>query len=395
MPRSFPTPAANAPVARGGGRRRRLGSALAIAALALVGWAVAAPAAARERLDLIVLANGDRVHGEIISLASATLVVRTVSLGTVEIDWPEVAALSSPQLFELELTSGRRVVGRFAGYAPAGSLVFGNDAEELPPSAEAPTASPEPPAAAAAPSALPPADRTFALADVVAIRQRGTTLWQSHRGYLDLGFNYAGANEDKELSVGAEFDLRGPRMRWTNDVTISLRDDAASRQRQRWQVQSVFEFPAGRRWIWAVAGLHQRNDDLDLEARESFYGAAFWVASRSAKGRLLFGGGASESRERYAGEVDAASVTSGVVALVGDWDRFGAHSTHASFSVLYLPAIEADGRYRIEAQAKLRQKIARDFTVSVSPYYAFDSRPPRASILEEDWGLTSSIGWLF
>lgn len=363
--------------------------------LALFACALAAPAAARDRLDLVTLANGDRVHGEIISLDSATLVVRAISLGTVEIDWPDVTALESPQLFEVELANGRRVVGRFAAPAPAGSLVLGNDAAELPPSPAPPTDSREPLPSAEAPATLPPAHRTFSLADVVAIRQRGATLWQSHRGYLDLGFNYAGANDDSELSVGAEFTLRGPRMQWSNDLALSMRDSADTEQRQRWQVQSLFEFPAGRRWLWAVSGLHQRNDDLDLDARESVYGAAFWVASRSARGRLLLGGGAAESREQYSGESGADSVQSGLVIVSGDFDRFGTYSTHASFAVVYLPAIHAGGRYRIDAQAKLRQKIARDFTVSLSPYYTFDSHPPRANLLEEDWGLTSSIGWLF
>lgn len=382
---------------REGARRRVLGPGrvLRLAVLVCILATPATPATAREQLDLVLLANGDRVHGEIISLASATLVVRTLSLGTVEIDWPEVTGLQSPQLFEVELANGRRVVGQFSAYAPPGSLVLGGDAEELPPSPTPATDAPEPLPAPSAPAALPPADRTFELARVVAIRQRGATLWQSHRGYLDLGFNYAGAHDDSELAVGAEFTLRGPRMQWSNNLALSVRDDDNSRQRQRWQVQSLFEFPAGRRWLWAVSGLHQRNDDLHLDARESVYAAAFWVASRSAKGRLLLGGGAAESHERYRGESGADTVASGLVVVTGDFDRFGTHSTHASFTVAYLPVVDADGRYRIDAQAKFQQKIARNFTVSLSPYYTFDSRPPRQSLLEEDWGLTSSIGWLF
>lgn len=72
---------------------------------------------------------------------------------------------------------------------------------------------------------------------------------------------------------------------------------------------------------------------------------------------------APESRERCTGEPESNSVASGVVAFTGDSDRLGPHSTHASFAVLYLPT--------------------------------FDSHPPRESLLAEDWGLSSSIGWLF
>jgi hypothetical protein len=92
---------------------------------------------------------------------------------------------------------------------------------------------------------------------------------------------------------------------------------------------------------------------------------------------------------------DDDSVTSGLFVVSADYDRFGPHSTHLSLDVAYLPTIDADGRYRLEAQAKLRQKVARNFTISLSPYYSYDSAPPRPEILEEDWGITSSIGWLF
>jgi len=353
---------------------------------------------ARDQLDLVVLKNGDRVHGEIISLYSATLVVRTLSLGTVEIDWPEVVALESPQLFEVELTNGRRLAGSFAAQAPPGNLLLGSGAAELVQPAEPADSSDhllELPAPAAAEVAVALIDKVWLLHDVVVIRQRGATLWQSHRGYLDLGFNYAAANQDAELTVAAEFSLRGPRVRWTNDLSVSVRDDDVLQQRQRLQVRSFLEFPAGRRWILGLAGLHQRNDDLDLEARESIYAGAFWVAARSAAFRLLFGGGAAGSSERYFGEENSTTVTSGLAMVSVDFDRFGLYSTHTTFALQYLPAIDSDGRYRIEAQAQLRQKIARDFSISLSPYYSYDSQPPRENLLHEDWGLTSSIGWVF
>lgn len=371
-----------------------------------VGWLVlaaawgclsAAPANARERLDLVVLTNGDRVHGEIISLDSANLVVRTTGFGTVDVDWPDVAALASPQLFEVELASGRRLVGSLAASAPSGFLALTSDPAVAPPGPDSPVAEATPRSAAAAEATTPTgaALATIALSEVVAIRQRGATLWQSHRGYLDLGWNFASANSDSELSIGAEFTLRGPRLRWSNDLAVSVRDDDGSEQRQRWQIQSLIEIPRGNRWIWAASGIHQRNDDLDLTERQSLLGAAFWIAARSATGRLMIGAGAAESREVYAGEDGATSVTSGMVAISGDFDRFGPHSTQASFKLVYLPAMHADGRYRIDAEARLRQKIARNFTLTLSPYYTFDSHPPREALLSEDWGVTSSIGWLF
>lgn len=352
----------------GAANHRRPARGVCLLALAVSAIALATPLAARERLDVVLLGNGDRVTGEIINLHSATLVMRTVAAGTVEIDWPDVVGVTSPQLFELELANGRRLVGRFDDGAGPGRLAL---------RAEDGTAS------------------EIALAEIVAILQRGATIWRSHRGYLDFGFNLAGGGEDAQLSVGAEFALRGPRIRWSNSGSLSIRNDEEGERQQRRQLQASVELPAGRRWLWLAIGLYERNDDLDLEERETIAGGALWIAVRGARGRVALGGGGAESRERYAGESGGEGVTSGLLMFMADHDRFGPHATNASVSISLLPAVSGPERYRVEVRASLKQKITRDFTFNLSPYYSYDSAPPNSSLPHEDWGLISSIGWLF
>ena len=70
-------------------RSHRLAALLAaVAALIL-----STDATARSKSDVIHLVNGDRITGEIIELKFGELTLKTDSLGTVEIEWPDVARI--------------------------------------------------------------------------------------------------------------------------------------------------------------------------------------------------------------------------------------------------------------------------------------------------------------
>ena len=98
---------------------------------------------------------------------------------------------------------------------------------------------------------------------------------------------------------------------------------------------------------------------------------------------------------RYRGETSSESVTGAVALLNGEYHRFGKFGTVASFELAYIPVLTGESRYRIEATASLSQELVRDFNIAVSPYYSFDSRPPRPTLNDEDWGWISSVGWTF
>jgi len=68
----------------------------------------------RDKLDVIVLKNGDRLTGEIQSLAYGRLEVETDSMGTVQIEWPDGVRIESPQGFMLEDVEGYHLYGSFA-----------------------------------------------------------------------------------------------------------------------------------------------------------------------------------------------------------------------------------------------------------------------------------------
>lgn len=332
--------------------------------LALLG--AASPLLARGRVDIVDLTNGDHVTCEIIYMKSRSLHVRTVTMGTVAIDWPDVAAMVSPQLFEVELTDGSRLTGTLTT-TEKGRLGIRTESGVL----------------------------SYRFEDVATIIQLGKRLWENRRGYLDVGFDFASAEEDLSLSLGAQLQLSGPRTRSITTFSGSISDTAQTEQRQRDDLQEALQFPLGRHWVLVGTGLYQHNDDLGLDSRLTASGAAIWIPKRWPSGYWGVGAGMAQSSERYAGEPTSTSTTAGLIDLLADYDRFGAFGTQLTLDALYLPILTGPPRHRVELRSTFRQKITHDFTFAVSPYYSYDSNPPNGTLRHQDWGMSSSIGWTF
>ncbi len=340
---------------------------LAALFLALVTIATARAMQARPNTDIVRLLNGDQATCEIVDMESGYLTARTANFGTVEIEWTDISGLISTQRFEVELLDGTRLHGHFdLGDKPETLLLRMSDEEW----------------------------RQIPLADIIALRQLGASIWSSRRGHINLGLDYAQANEDVQFSFDGDLTFQGRVFRWTNTAVSSISDDADSDRRQRDNVTSQLEIVINKRFEWLGRSMYESNDDLELDRRITVSGGIIYLPWRSSRGRFGVVGGVAESTENYRDE-PSRSVTYGVVAVTGEYHRFGDYGTVFSTELTYLPVLSGGSRYRIEFRASVSQKIASDFNIAISPYYSLDSEPPNPGVNDEDWGWISSIGWRF
>ena len=72
--------------------------------------------------DVVVLRNGDRLHGEIKGLRFGRLELSTTSMSTIYVEWDKVVGLTSPNFFEVETADGVRYYGSFDA-GDAGTLL--------------------------------------------------------------------------------------------------------------------------------------------------------------------------------------------------------------------------------------------------------------------------------
>ena len=66
---------------------------------------------ARDKTDVLIMENGDRLTCEIKKLERGKLEVSTSYMGTVYVEWNEIASVSSQHVFEVETQEGKRFFG--------------------------------------------------------------------------------------------------------------------------------------------------------------------------------------------------------------------------------------------------------------------------------------------
>jgi hypothetical protein len=53
------------------------------------------------------------------------------------------------------------------------------------------------------------------------------------------------------------------------------------------------------------------------------------------------------------------------------------------------------GRFLLDLNASVRRELWRDFYIAASLYDSYDNRPPASSTLNNDAGVTLTVGWAF
>ncbi len=71
-------------------------------------------ATAHEKIDIVVLDNGDRFHGELKGVSEGSLSLKTDAAGTISLKWSHVASIVSTYEYEVLAPSGERHSGTLA-----------------------------------------------------------------------------------------------------------------------------------------------------------------------------------------------------------------------------------------------------------------------------------------
>ena len=78
-----------------------------------------------EKIDVVVLINGDDVTAEIKSLEFSDLRYSTDSMGTVDIEWEDIVSLTSNQSLQIETATGTLYFGNLVTASGEGMIAVG------------------------------------------------------------------------------------------------------------------------------------------------------------------------------------------------------------------------------------------------------------------------------
>jgi len=329
------------------------------------------PSPARaEKTDVVVLRNGDHITGEITNLSGGRLVYSTDSVGTINIEWEDIAKLSSKAFYRLEFHHGEVFYGSLAEPDSGGMLrLVQVDGSSV----------------------------LFAMGNVVAIQPIEQKFWKRFDGDVSLGFSFTQASKATQLSAGINVDYTtmnsitafngSSLLNDQEEVEVSSRHDASlqyTRTFQRWRMNG-----------WFGRGELQSNTELGLDLR-LLASAGLWRAFRQDFRSRFVGGSGLAVSEEYAAGSNAAATSTELLILGGyTYATYDYPKTEIRLRGDFYPSLSDWGRIRFEFDADLKREVFHDFFIKLSPFESYDSDPPEEGATENDWGFSTSLSWDF
>jgi len=337
-----------------------------VAALAMLVLLFAATAAsARDKTDVVTLANGDRLTGEIIQLDHGKLELKTDALGTVYIEWPKIAGVSSPVVFMVEHLGGQIEYGTLAG--GNGHLTVSDEAR----SADLP------------------------LADVARLGPVQESFLARVRGSTSVGVNRQQASDIKVSSFRFDAEYRGRSTLASLSVSADVTSSSGSSTNQRLLIDFSEAYLLEDTRFWAVLGSFERNPELGIDGRPQAGLAIGQSLRRRPESDLVAYVGLEANHESVDESGDNRSNILGIAGL--DWRiyRFDIPETTLTSSLKLFPYLSDFGRVRARMDVSLQRKFTRSFTLNFSMYDDYDNRPPGTRVVNNDYGFVTGIGYTF
>jgi len=336
--------------------------------------ATAIPAIASANSDVVVFDNGDRLTGEIKSLERGRLRFKTEATDTISIEWDNVAFLSSDQNIQLETYEGRRYLGRLKISPALKTINIEMDGDYL------------------------AIDATHIVL-MTPIEEEGRSRLD---GDITAGYNFAKASEVEQLQFGLDMEFRTETriIRLTADSALSDSEDNEASQRGSVSLDYKRLWP--NRWFLSGSLSGNRNDELGIDLRTSAGGGGGRIIRQTNHSAMLLEGGLMFSRENLAPpdsvlvapESDKDTVEA-YVTFEWDWFRYDSPELDLSSSLEIIPNLTDTGRVRGEFDISVKWEIIHDLFWEISIYDSFDSDPVVLGAEQNDYGITTSLGYDF
>ncbi|WOJ95651.1 DUF481 domain-containing protein [Congregibacter brevis] len=335
--------------------------------LLLVSVCLSESAAAQRKTDTITLYNGDRVTGEIKSLLGGRLSFKTDAMGTLDIEWKEIASIESNYNYELRLDNGQRFYGSVKPGSISGTVtledVFGK--------------------------------KSFGWQEIVEIRPVEDTLIDRIDIYIAANYAFTKASGVTQTEFRADFSYEDEKTlnSLTSRITVSDTDDDStsssrvSLSRKAWVDRSVN--------YRLVFGGYETNDELGLDYRLSLGAGVGRYFIETPRSELIGSMSLQALEERSIGG-DSLESLEGVLTFGYSRWRYDTPELKLKLDASVYPSVTEKGRVRADTAATVRWEMVEDLFWDFSAWGSFDNSTVEINAAGEfDWGVTTGVGWSF
>jgi hypothetical protein len=328
--------------------------------------AFALPAAAAKKTDILVMGNGDRITGEIDRMERGRLYYKTDDMGTLQIEWDKIAAVTAIAPFEVEDLDGRQFYGSLVASPRRGAL-----------------------------SIAGPADTTVVeLLAIARISRIGTTFWKRLDGSIDLGTSYTSSTQLFQFNFDAETRFERPGYNISADLSTAFTRQEDVEDTRRASTSLSFLRRRPNRWFYFAQALLEKNPQLGYELRGALAGGGGRYMAQSRRDDLLTAWGLSVNREQPL-EGDATTNPEALVSLQYSRFSYDFPKVDIQITLTAFEGLKDFGRTRIEFDASIKREMLKDFNVTLKGYESYDSKPPTEGSLKNDFGTSFALGWTY
>jgi hypothetical protein len=322
---------------------------------------------ARDKSDVVVLRNGDRISGDIASLEFGILTLKTDNMSDLSIEWPAVRSIMSKYGFAIERRDGTKYYGVIATTDDGANLRVENE--------QGVTLMP--------------------MAEVERISRFSPRFWDRINGALSLGFSYTKSSSIQVSSVNLNANYRSTTEDGSVTFSSNTTKDSSGKTTNRDLLTGAVMFLRQSRNFWGLLGSLERDQSLGIDAR-LVAGAALGRRFVQSTHTEVTGIAGIVATEEWI--VDNSSPKASVEAVVGgSWNvfKFVDPKTRLDLGLYVFPSLTESGRYRSTGSLNLTHKFPHDITLGLTGYLSYDNQPPEPTAEKSDYGVTLNVGYTF
>ena len=322
---------------------------------------------ARDKTDVVMLRNGDRLSGDIVSLEFGILTLKTDNMSTLSIEWPAVRSVASKFAFAIERRDGSKYDGIITTSEDGADLLVESATGTV----------------------------RIPMAEVERMSRFSPQFWDRINGGLSVGFSYTKSSSIQVSNVNFNANYRSTTEVGAVAFSSNTTKDSSGSTTSRQLLTAGIQFLQQSRNFWGLLASLERDQSLGIDAR---------LVGGAALGRRFVQSSYTEvtgivgvvGTEEWI--VDKPEPRASVEAVVGgNWQvfKFIEPKTRLNLGLYVFPSLTESGRYRSTGDLSLTHKFPHDITVGLTGYLSYDNQPPEAGAEKSDYGVTFNLGYSF
>jgi len=335
---------------------------------------VTVPLLARDKTDLLVMKNGDRMTCEVKGLDTGVLYVKFDYIdGTTSVDWSKVAHLESKQLFLVKTEDGSVYMGTLqtaetlAGQ-PVRIQVVENAAHET------------------------ELDRST----IITMNGTSDKLWERFNGEVSFGVNYTKGNQATQYSLGSQTTYVRERWQAKANFESNLSSSSGGTASTRNELtMTALRLLRWKNWFYAGVNDFSQSSAQGISLQTSLGGGVGRYLKNTNRTSIALLGGVAWQNTQYQQSVvpvNTRNLAGGLFYVDAKFFRFS--KTSVDLTAALLPAISDPGRVHFNANVSSYVKLFSNLKWNVSFYGNWDNKPP-AGFSASDYGTSSGLSWTF